>query len=282
MRHPVYCRICGNEDNLAYCSQCGLPFDHAAESTLQLFRSRVEMLVQPIFHFLVTWFLLVIAPRAFFQSLMTNGQPVNASLIVTRRSQLSAFSPWLRPMTPVGYFAFGGLAFSIAGEYFDIFDSMMGLINSHTVAKSTDVVSSIFHTLFFEAIWCSVLVALIAPYKAILGIPRCHSGDAMEYCLYVVIQYWICSFGAVATAVLLDQYELLPAAGFVVLLAFMLALSIYYFVILPVIFLRPQFRVGIVRILCSCATMCVGQIVLLVMCLYIWLWQLPPLDFGVR
>lgn len=182
-------------------------------------------------------------------------------------------------MTPVGYFAFGGLAFSIAGEYFEIFDAVMRLFNSRSDMNSTSVFSSILHTLLIEALWCSGLVALIAPYKTILGIPRCRSGDAVEYCLYVVIQYWICSFGAVTIAVLLAHYNLPPAGVYIVLFAVLVALLIYYFVILPMIFLRPQFRVGVLRILCSLATMFVGQVVLLLMGLYIWLWDFPRLDF---
>ena len=120
MPHPVYCRICGHRDDLAYCSQCGLPFDHTAGSTLELLSNRIEMLIQPIFHFLTTWFLLLLVPKAFFESLTTKGRPVNAALIIRRTKTPITFSAWLRPMTPVGYFAFGSLTFNVASEYFDV------------------------------------------------------------------------------------------------------------------------------------------------------------------
>ena len=275
-RQSICCRICGYRGSLAYCSQCGLPFDYAAESTLQLLRSRGKMLVQPIFHFLVTWLLLAFAPKAFFQSLMTGGRPVNASLLLWTNPP-TKFTPWFRPMTPVGYFIFGGLAFGVAGKYFELFDSIIKIIDSHTGAKSWSA-SSNLHSLFVEGIWCSVIFALIVPYKVILGIPRSHSRNAMEYCLYVLIQYWICTFGIFAVAIVLEKYIPLPENLAFFLNVTALGLSLYYFVIVPVIFLRPQFHVRISRILCSFATMCVVQILLLLAWLFILIWDVPFLD----
>ena len=95
----------------------------------------------------------------------------------------------------------------------------------------------------------------------------------MEYCLYVTIQYWLSSFVVVTMAVVLE--ELLPAVD-VVVVACMLLLSVYYFLYLPVAFLRPRYSTGRLRILCSYATMFAGQIVLLFGGLYIWFRLFPP------
>ncbi len=133
------------------------------------------------------------------------------------------------------------------------------------------MVFNILHAVAIETLLFCVLMAMVPLYKTILGIHRRVSDEVMEYCLYVAIQYWICSFAVMTTAVVFDDLRL----HWVVVVS-LLVLSVYYFLYLPVVFLRPRYSVRGLRILASYATMLAGQAVLLFCLLYIWFSIFPP------
>ncbi len=278
MRHPVYCRICGNENNLRYCSQCGLLLDHPTENILKILLCRIEFIIQPIFQFLVTWFLLFFVPKTFFESLTTDGEAVNASLIVRRKNKPSTFSPWLRPMTPAGYFVFGGFLFNIASEYFDVFNSVVNELfpsNFKSNASPIPFVINILHALAIEAIFFIILISMISFYKAILGIGKHRLGDFVEYYLYIVIQYWICSIAFLITAILLQEKDIL-VNGFIFFACCMLVLSMYYFLYVPWRFLSLRFCIGFLRLVGFCAFVLFWQTSLFFISTLISFWLFFP------
>ena len=81
--HPHYCRYCGNQDTMTYCSRCGAELIIDLPTPLKYFADRLSFLLQPAANFVCAFLFLLFRPVKFFDMLEKDGATVNVLYMFT-------------------------------------------------------------------------------------------------------------------------------------------------------------------------------------------------------
>ena len=244
----VFCRYCGHEDNLTFCSQCGLPLDYGMETPMDYLKERVRMIIDPVRLFWFTCTRLLFRPRDFFLRLAEDGVAVGGLHILRSRDDSFPIK-FLRPLTPVGYLFIVILIVAIIlTTYSGVQEIFQNLIKEKIEALPQDnvlikpiiwskpIIASAFPALISELILVLLLFAFMTPYRLILGIKPNRVKLFIEYFWYASVQFLFflsCIVIAVNVILIQDMHneETFGLILFIVLLP--VFFSIYYFLIVP-------------------------------------------------
>ena len=266
--NKMFCRFCGHEDNLTFCSQCGLPLEHEVKTLTDYLRDRVWLLVEPALQFLFTLIPLLFRPCKFFRTLVKEDAAMDGLLILGFGKKPDSFRSWCRPLTTVGYlFAatlIGALLVTSALEIDKLFpgDEIEEALLSTNIPDFfffIALISQGTETLYLPGLLIELtllltLFGVLKPYQCVLGIKPDRTEFFVEYFLYMATQFLFCWGISVAIATyqfpagsrLVEFIPILefsfPAefllVEFIVIVGF-LVFSIYYFLIVPLL-IFPQ------------------------------------------
>ena len=248
--NKMFCRFCGHEDNLTFCSQCGLPLEHEVKTLTDYLRNRVRLIIEPVLQFLFTLVPLLFRPCNFFMTLAENGVAMDGLWILGLKKEAS-FNSLRRPLTTVGYLfvatLIGALSVTLVLGIDKLFTvdeikEFLRWINIPDSVLFITLTSWIFEildspVLLTELTLLLTLFGVLKPYQWVLGIKLDWVKFFVEYFLYVSIQFLFCwiIFAAIAANLFSadsNLFKFIPLVGFLIF-------SIYYFLIVPLL-IFPQ------------------------------------------
>lgn len=235
----VHCRICGHEDSLTFCSSCGLPLDYRPRSTAAGYViDRIKVISEPAVQFIVTFLLLLIRPRAFFQRLEDKGSAVDGSLLWLSTRSPVVFKPYRRPMTPVGYLFVVTVLAAVLSDHYKLTQSVINeAIGYAGFSFSTDDLPAQFPEVVagvvIELLLIILLFMLISFYRWALGITKKHFRFFVEFFLYMSAQFIVFVFVVVILADQIWGDEFWQANNPIYCFAILSIFSVFCFLLVP-------------------------------------------------
>ena len=244
----VSCRYCGHRDDFLFCSQCGLALEWELATPWAYFKDRARMTVEPVGRFFFTVALLLFRAHRFFSSLSGKDVPVSRLGLLWGEVPPRQKITWRRPLSPPAYLGTIIIIFMLLADDLGsleparrsvrlIFNRFLATLGYYEPlpAYIQSVLNDISVAWLIWVVLVLLLFMYLTPYRVLLGIRPDRLKLLGDYLFYVSIQMVL----AIILGLVVGLWALQQGIKDVSLLNFgmlalLIALSVYYYLVTPV------------------------------------------------